>query len=59
MRSGRGAVSVFRPVRFRGPPPEPDVRLSPHPALHKSRWTGSDLHAAVGQGFGILVPRYR
>src|SRR5215217_9496813 len=31
--SGRGAVLVFRPVRFPGPPAEPDVRLSPHPAL--------------------------
>jgi hypothetical protein len=27
-------VLVFRPVRFPGPPAEPDVRLSPHPALH-------------------------
>jgi len=35
VRSTRGAVPVSRPVRFPGPPPEPDVRLSPHPALHE------------------------
>ncbi len=32
--SGRGAVSVLRPVRFLGPPSEPDVPVSEHPALH-------------------------
>ena len=32
--SARGAVSALPPARFPGPPPEPDVRLSPHPALH-------------------------
>jgi hypothetical protein len=36
--SDQGAVSVFRLVRFPGPPTEPDVRLSPHPALHQLRW---------------------
>jgi len=30
-------VPAFRPVRFPGPPSEPDVRLSPHPALHQAR----------------------
>ena len=35
VRSTRGAVPAFRLVRFPGPPPEPDVRLSPHPALHE------------------------
>ncbi|GAA4743286.1 hypothetical protein GCM10023350_29980 [Nocardioides endophyticus] len=35
VRSARGAVPAFRLVRFPGPPPEPDVRLSPHPALHE------------------------
>ena len=34
--SDQGAVSAFQPVRFPGPPSEPDVRLSPHPALHVS-----------------------
>ena len=33
VRSGRSLVRIFRSVRFCGPPPEPDVRLSPHPAL--------------------------
>jgi hypothetical protein len=35
--SDRGAVPVFRQVRFPSPSPEPDVRLSTHPALHESR----------------------
>ena len=34
VRSVRSAVPVFRPARFCGPPPKPDVRLLPHPALH-------------------------
>ena len=33
--SGQSALSTFRPVGFSGPPSEPDVRLSPHPALHE------------------------
>ncbi len=32
--SDRGAAPGFHPVRFPGPPAEPDVRLPPHPALH-------------------------
>ena len=32
--SSQGAVLAFQPVRFPGPPSEPDVRLSPHRALH-------------------------
>ncbi len=35
VRSARGAVSVSRPVRLPGPPPEPDVRVATHPALHE------------------------
>src|SRR5699024_686948 len=35
VRSTRGAVAAFPPLRFPGPPPEPGVRLSPHPALHE------------------------
>ncbi len=34
--SSQGAVPTFRPVRFPDPPSEPDVRLSPHRALHVS-----------------------
>jgi hypothetical protein len=33
--SDRGAVSAFRLIRFLGPSSEPDVRLPPHPALHR------------------------
>jgi hypothetical protein len=33
--SDRGAVHAFRHARFPGPSPEPDMRLSPHPALHE------------------------
>jgi len=32
--SAGGAVPASRLARFHRPPPEPDVRLSPHPALH-------------------------
>jgi len=34
VKSVRGAVPVFRPVRFLGPLPEPAGRLSPQRALH-------------------------
>ena len=34
---GRSALPVFRSVVFSGPPSGPDVRLSPHPALHVVR----------------------
>ncbi len=34
--SDRSALSAFRRVGFSGPSPEPDVRLPPHPALHRS-----------------------
>jgi hypothetical protein len=41
------------PVRFPRPLPEPDVRLSPHPALHEARG-----HALFGvHGVGMLRPR--
>ena len=32
--SGRNALAGFRRLGFGGPRSEPDVRLSPHPALH-------------------------
>jgi hypothetical protein len=32
--SARGAVPVFRLVRFPEPPAEPDVHVPAHPALH-------------------------
>ncbi len=54
VRSARGAVSVLRPVRFPGPPPEPDVRLSPHPALHEV----VPMVRRVGWAHGVaMLPR--
>jgi hypothetical protein len=59
VKSGRGAVSALPPVRFLGPRPEPDVRLPPHPALHRP--DGHTLVAVVigrvVHGFAIFVPR--
>jgi hypothetical protein len=57
VRSGRDAVSVFRLVRFLGPPPEPGVPIIEHRALHKPRWYVVVPHAAFGQGEGIRAPR--
>ena len=37
VKSARGAVLVFPPVRFPGPFPAPGVPLSRHRALHMSR----------------------
>jgi hypothetical protein len=37
--SGRGAVSVFRLVRFLGPPAEPDVPVPGHPGADPVAWT--------------------
>jgi site-specific DNA recombinase len=34
--SGRGAVPALPPVRFPGPPAEPDVPVPEHPALHRT-----------------------
>lgn len=57
--SDQGAVPASRLVRLPGPPPEPDVRLPPHPALHEpmpldyaTSETMSPLH-----GVGITAPR--
>jgi hypothetical protein len=33
--SDRSALPAFELVGFSGPPAEPDVQLSPHPALHR------------------------
>src|SRR5215210_8216174 len=43
VRSARGAVTVFRPFRFPGPPPEPGVRVPSHPALDRPRWSDGCL----------------
>ena len=56
--SDQGAVPAFRPVRFPGPPSEPDVRLSPHPALHVSMPVGYAADCVrVAHGEGMAVPR--
>ena len=57
--SDQGAVSAFRLVRFPGPPSEPDVPVSGHPALHR---IVSPVYAAVpsvclGHGEGMVLPR--
>jgi hypothetical protein len=53
-----GAVPGLLLTRFPWPPAEPDMRLSPHPALHVSR---SSFYPVAGwmlvQGVGIRVPR--
>ena len=55
--SGRGAVSVFRLIRFFGPPAEPDVPVPEHPALHKSVPSGQAAMVVAVHGRGILAPR--
>jgi hypothetical protein len=55
VRSARGAVAAFRPVRLPEPPPEPDVPVSEHPALHRPREVGVD-HVSPVHGEGIAVP---
>jgi hypothetical protein len=55
--SGRGAVSVFRLIRFLGPPAEPDVPVPEHPALHKSVPLGQAALVVAVHGRGILLPR--
>lgn len=47
VKSARGAVSVFRPVRFPGPFPAPGVPLSEHRALHKSRCVACVLSSCL------------
>jgi hypothetical protein len=58
VRSARGAVPVFRPVRFPGPPPEPGVHVSVHRALHTSRLGVMVPQAAACHGDGMTAPRY-
>jgi hypothetical protein len=55
--SAWGAVAGFRRLRFPRPLSEPDVRLSPHPALHRTYAAGSMF--SVGQADGMLVPLQR
>ena len=55
--SAWGAVAGLRRLRFPRPLSEPDVRLSPHPALHRLHAAGSMV--SVGQADGIVVPLQR
>ena len=57
VESAWGAVAGFRRLRFPRPLSEPDVRLSPHPALHRTHAAGSMF--SVGQADGIVVPLQR
>lgn len=52
--SGRGAVPTSRPARLLGPPAEPDVRVPPHPALHKLMSSGYAI-APVAHGVALLI----
>ena len=55
--SDRSALPAFELVGFSGPPSEPDVRLSPHPALHgitplmRASLTSSRLPMVWGYGY--------
>lgn len=55
VESAWGAVSGFPRVRFPRPLAEPDVRFSPHPALHGFT-LGVGCQAAQGVA---MLPRYR
>ena len=51
--SAWGAVSGLLPIRFPRPPAEPDVRLSPHPALHERGLVQLVVTAGRSQGVGM------
>jgi hypothetical protein len=55
--SAWGAVAGFPRLRFPRPLSDPDVRISPHPALHRTHAAGSMF--SVGQADGIVVPLQR
>ena len=55
--SDRGAVPRFPPVRLLGPPSEPDVRVSAHPALHESMPLQAAMRVSSIQGVGMRLPR--
>ena len=56
VRSARGALPVFPPVGFPGPPPAPAVPVSEHRALHKPRHGSCGPHPVTGHGAGWLLP---
>lgn len=51
--SARGAVAGSPQLRFPGPLAEPDVRLSPHPALHGSLPLGDGLMQSTVSGCSV------
>ncbi len=57
--SGRGAAPALWLVRFPGPPSEPDVRVSTHPALHEPMQTSYavDSNGALDHGEAMLDDR--
>ena len=55
--SDRGAVTAFRLIRFPGPPSEPDVRVSTHPALHVTVPLVYAAVSFVAHGVGMVAPR--
>jgi hypothetical protein len=56
--SAWGAVPGLLPVRFPRPPAEPDVRLSPHPALRVLvPMVGSQAAVLGVHGVGMPAPR--
>jgi hypothetical protein len=57
VESAWGAVAGLPRLRFPRPLAEPDVRLSPHPALHRAYAAGSMV--SVGQADGIVVALQR
>jgi hypothetical protein len=58
--SSRGAVPPLPAARLPGPPPEPDVRLPPHPALHEPMSVDHQVSPhIIAHGEGIRAPRYR
>ena len=57
VRSTRSALPALPLVSFSGSPPEPGVHLSAHRALHKSRRANDHLHAVLGHGVRMRVPR--
>ena len=57
VESAWGAVAGFPRLRFPRPLSEPDVRLSPHPALYRAYAAGSMV--SVGQADGIVVALQR
>jgi hypothetical protein len=56
VRSGRGAVLLFPAVGFPGPSPEPDVRVSTHPALHMTVPVFYAAVSFVAHGEAMAVP---